>query len=135
MAQLSWEKLLSAKTLKQRTTAEGQSERDVLDGRSPYDSDLNRIIFSYPFRRLQDKAQLFPLEANDFVRTRLTHSLEVATLAKSLGISIAKQIEVKRKNDFGWKTEFIQHLPKVLECAGLVHDLGNPPFGHFGEKQ
>lgn len=134
MPKLSWDALLSKKTLIQRTTDEGQNNRDSFDGRSPFDSDFDRIIFSYPFRRLQDKAQLFPLEANDFVRTRLTHSLEVAALGKSLGISIAKQITEKRPKDYEWKDEHAINLPKVLECTGLVHDLGNPPFGHYGEK-
>lgn len=134
MHTLSWDKLLSDKTLKQRTTAEGQKDRDKYDGRSPFDSDFDRIIFSYPFRRLQDKAQLFPLESNDFVRTRLTHSLEVAALAKSLGISIAKKISADEPDKYEWKDEHAKNLPKVLECGGLVHDLGNPPFGHYGEK-
>ena len=133
MTQLSWEKLLSSETLVQRTTAEGQKGRDDYDGRTAFDSDYDRIIFSYPFRRLQDKAQLFPLESNDFVRTRLTHSLEVSALAKSLGISIAKRISIEKKDLYKWSEDYEKHLPKILECAGLVHDLGNPPFGHFGE--
>lgn len=133
MTQLSWEKLLSSETLVQRTTAEGQKGRDNYDGRTAFDSDYDRIIFSYPFRRLQDKAQLFPLESNDFVRTRLTHSLEVSALAKSLGISIAKEISKEKEDSYQWSKEYEKHLPKILECAGLVHDLGNPPFGHFGE--
>lgn len=130
---LSWKKLLSQKTLIQRTTEKGQKGRDDFDGRSSFDSDYDRIIFSYPFRRLQDKAQLFPLESNDFVRTRLTHSLEVAALAKSMGISIAKKLS-ENENLYDWLKSYENDLPKVLECAGLVHDLGNPPFGHFGEK-
>lgn len=130
---LSWKKLLSSKTLIQRTTEKGQKGRDSFDGRSSFDSDYDRIIFSYPFRRLQDKAQLFPLESNDFVRTRLTHSLEVAALAKSMGISIAKKLS-ENENLYDWLKSYENDLPKVLECAGLVHDLGNPPFGHFGEK-
>ena len=134
MTQLSWEKLLSSETLVQRTTAEGQEGRDKYDGRTPFDSDYDRIIFSYPFRRLQDKAQLFPLESNDFVRTRLTHSLEVAALAKSLGISIVERISADKKDKYEWDDKYKHDFPKILECAGLVHDLGNPPFGHFGEK-
>lgn len=133
MTQLSWEKLLSSETLIQRTTAEGQEGRDKYDGRTPFDSDYDRIIFSYPFRRLQDKAQLFPLESNDFVRTRLTHSLEVAALAKSLGISIVERISADKKDKYEWDDKYKHDFPKILECAGLVHDLGNPPFGHFGE--
>lgn len=136
MKELSWQKLLSTESLIQRTTAEGQKARDKYDGRTPFDSDYDRIIFSYPFRRLQDKAQLFPLDSNDFVRTRLTHSLEVAALAKSLGISIVKQIENEKNNSYDWNSAYepTASIPKILECAGLVHDLGNPPFGHYGEE-
>lgn len=134
MTQLSWKKLLSSETLVQRTTAEGQKGRDDYDGRTAFDSDYDRIIFSYPFRRLQDKAQLFPLESNDFVRTRLTHSLEVSALAKSLGISIVERISADKKDKYEWDDKYKHDFPKILECAGLVHDLGNPPFGHFGEK-
>ncbi|WP_061302237.1 deoxyguanosinetriphosphate triphosphohydrolase [Clostridium botulinum] len=108
-----------------------RSERKETDARSPFDSDYDRIIFSAPFRRLQDKAQVFPLEKSDFVRTRLTHSLEVATIARSIGISVEKElIQNGYLNDNYSKGD----IPVILKCAGLAHDLGNPPFGHYGEE-
>ena len=106
-----------------------RSKRDYTDARNLFDSDRDRIVFSSPFRRLQDKAQVFPLEKSDFVRTRLTHSLEVSSIARSIGISVENKlcengyIEQNQKG----------YIPVILECAGLAHDLGNPPFGHYGE--
>lgn len=122
----NWEKLLSTKTETDRSTFREN------DNRSPFDSDYSRITFSSPFRRLQDKTQVFPLEQNDFVRTRLTHSIEVASIARSLGKSISKKMV--NNDDYGWKDEFGQDICVILECAGLVHDIGNPPFGHSSEK-
>lgn len=116
--------LLNSNTEKKR------SKREENDGRNPFDSDHDRIIFSSPFRRLQDKAQVFPLERSDFVRTRLTHSLEVASIAKSIGISVEK--ELIKRNYIG--QDKCGYIPVILECAGLAHDLGNPPFGHYGEE-
>jgi dGTPase len=98
--------------------------------RSPYIIDADRIVFSSAFRRLQDKTQVFPLADNDYVRTRLTHSLEVASVARSLGTRVgAKLVERHRlgkrfhASDFG----------AIVSAAALAHDLGNPPFGHSGE--
>ena len=124
--ELNWEKILSVETESTRSKMRSN------DSRSPFDSDYSRITFSAPFRRLQDKTQVFPLEQNDFVRTRLTHSIEVASLARSLGKSISS--ELNKKNGYGWKEKFSYDLPVILECAGLVHDIGNPPFGHSSEK-
>lgn len=96
---------------------------------NPFDSDYSRVAFSSPFRRLQDKAQVFPLDQSDFVRTRLTHSIEVSGIARSLGVGLENflmevgNIDSKRQG----------HIPSVLSVAGLAHDIGNPPFGHFGE--
>lgn len=111
---------------------ESSIKKDSSDGRNAYDSDYSRIIVSAPLRRLQDKAQVFPLEQSDFVRTRLTHSLEVACFAKGLGLGVEKIL-----NERGLLSDEVlkQHsVAKILEIAGLVHDIGNPPFGHFGEK-
>ncbi len=102
------------------------------DSRSEFEKDYQRIISSASFRRLQDKTQVFPLDKSDFIRTRLTHSLEVANFARSIGRMIGKRII-----DEGVDPEFtdatIDDICSVLECAGLLHDIGNPPFGHFGE--
>ncbi len=124
---LNWETLLSEKTETDR------SGKRQYDNRSPFDSDYSRITFSAPFRRLQDKTQVFPLEQNDYVRTRLTHSIEVASLARSLGKSISNELD-KHENEYGWKKEYGNDICVLLECAGLVHDIGNPPFGHSSEQ-
>ena len=94
--------------------------------------DYHRIIGSASFRRLQDKTQVFPLDKSDFVRTRLTHSLEVSSLGKSLGQTIGENILEHRKNS-GFTPQMKEDISHILECAGLIHDIGNPPFGHFGE--
>lgn len=103
---------------------------DKSDGRNPFDSDYSRIMLSSHLRRLQDKAQVFPLERSDFIRTRLTHSLEVSCFARGLGLGAEKSLLEKgliSTNELGY-------IPKILEVAGLIHDVGNPPFGHFGEE-
>ena len=92
-------------------------------------SDRSRIIYSSSFRRLQQKAQVFSLEPNSSVRTRLTHSLEVADLGRTL----ANQIGFALKNDKLLTENNILALVSIVENACLLHDIGNPPFGHFGE--
>ncbi len=81
-------------------------------------------------RRLQDKAQVFPLQKDDVVRTRLTHSLEVSGLARSLGKAVGVQLEKMKE----FEREDTEKLEALLQTTGLIHDLGNPPFGHYGEK-
>ncbi len=100
------------------------------DGRNPFENDYGRLISSAPIRRLQDKTQVFPLEKSDFIRTRLTHSLEVSYIAGSIGQSIEKIL--LEKNDISINEKGL--LSSLLRVAGLIHDLGNPPFGHFGEE-
>ena len=100
------------------------------DLRTEFEKDYHRIIGSASFRRLQDKTQVFPLDKSDFIRTRLTHSLEVSSLAKSLGQNIAESILQK-----GLDPEFTEqsksNICDILLCAGLIHDIGNPPFRTF----
>ena len=96
---LSWEKLLSTQTETKRSPSRTYDERTY------FDSDYSRITFSAPFRRLQDKTQVFPLEQNDFVRTRLTHSIEVASIARSLGKSISSKLN-EDSDKYGWKKKF-----------------------------
>jgi len=100
--------------------------------RSAFERDYDRVIFSYPFRRLQDKTQVFPLPEQDFVHTRLTHSLEVSSVGRSLGKTVGEELLEKYQKllengfsqfDFG----------AIVSAACLTHDLGNPPFGHTGE--
>lgn len=100
------------------------------DGRNPFENDYGRLISSSPIRRLQDKTQVFPLEQSDYIRTRLTHSLEVSYIASSIGQSI-ENILIE-KNEI--KPEHRGYLSSLLRVSGLIHDLGNPPFGHFGEE-
>jgi dGTPase len=102
------------------------------DLRSEYEKDYHRIIGSASFRRLQDKTQVFPLDQSDFVRTRLTHSLEVSSFAKSLGQSVGRAI-LRDGRDPSFHLENQTDICDILSCAGLLHDIGNPPFGHFGE--
>lgn len=102
------------------------------DLRTEFEKDYHRIIGSASFRRLQDKTQVFPLDRSDFVRTRLTHSLEVSSFAKSLGQNISENIRKVIKDD-SFTAEDKAAVCDILQCAGLIHDIGNPPFGHFGE--
>ena len=127
---MNWEQLLSAK----RTRTNGAKARYVksTDLRSEFEKDYHRIIGSASFRRLQDKTQVFPLDKSDFIRTRLTHSLEVSSIAKSLGQNIGENIIVYKK-DSSFTPRMKEDICSILQCAGLIHDIGNPPFGHFGE--
>ena len=118
------EKMLSANRFFNSKTTDGA------DGRNPFENDYSRIVLSSYVRRMQDKAQVFPLAQNDFVRTRLTHSLEVSCFAKGLGLGVEtfmlnRGLLDDRQRGF---------IPSIAETAGLVHDIGNPPFGHFGEE-
>lgn len=117
---------------RRRSTSE---EASKLDGRTVFDKDYSRIVNSSFMRRLQDKAQVFPLKEGDFVRSRLTHSLEVSHFGHSMGLSISKYfIENSSKSEtLNLKQDEIGKISGILSTAGLVHDLGNPPFGHFGE--
>lgn len=99
---------------------------------SELERDYQAIITSSAFRRLQDKTQVFPLDKSDFVRTRLTHSIEVSTVARQLGLMVTKGNN-NYLNDALNNVDVVNDIPVVLSCAGLLHDIGNPPFGHFGE--
>ena len=101
-----------------------QSSTDL---RTEFEKDYHRIIGSASFRRLQDKTQVFPLDRSDFIRTRLTHSLEVSSLAKSLGQNISESIRTIIK-DKTFTPEHKAAVCDILQCAGLIHDIGNPPL-------
>jgi dGTPase len=121
---MQWAKLLSARRLGKENL-----QRAPKIGRSEFDADADRIIFSGVFRRLSRKTQVHPLAANDHVHTRLTHSLEAAQVGRSLGeelgIRVAKELPKQvRPADLG----------VIVQAACLAHDLGNPPFGHGGEQ-
>lgn len=99
--------------------------------RSAFEQDYDRIIFSHPFRRLQDKTQVHPLPEHDFVHTRLTHSLEVSSVGRSLGKRVG-EIILQRYPQLN-KTFSLFDFGAIVAAASLAHDLGNPPFGHAGE--
>jgi len=111
----------------------GQEHRHPVrhDDRTEFKRDYDRLIFSAPFRRLQNKTQVFPLPGSIFVHNRLTHSLEVASVGMSLGSDIARYLCAK-KRDF--IDTLIPEIGQIVATACLAHDLGNPPFGHSGEK-
>lgn len=98
--------------------------------RSDFQRDYDRMIFSSPFRRLQNKTQVFPLPGSVFVHNRLTHSLEVSSVGRSLSKEVLLRLEKDPKND----SRILQHIPDIVATACICHDLGNPPFGHSGEK-
>lgn len=102
---------------------------DAFEYRTEWERDYDRILFCTPVRRLADKTQVFPLERNDSVRNRLTHSHEVSNLARGMGTYLACHFDgVKTIENVG------RIIPPILASAGLAHDLGNPPFGHQGEQ-
>lgn len=126
---MEWKTLLSEK----RCIDEDSFCDKGRDLRSEFEKDHHRIIASASFRRLQDKTQVFPLDKSDFIRTRLTHSLEVSSIGRSLAENISARIIEKRLDaSFTFKTK--EAVCEILQCAGLIHDIGNPPFGHFGEE-
>lgn len=127
---MDWSRLLS---LKRFGDTEARYRKDQDEARLGFEVDFDRIIFSDSFRSLQDKTQVVPLSKTDFVHTRLTHSLEVSVVARSLGRLIGEQVLIKNPElvEKGYKmTDF----GAIVASAALAHDIGNPPFGHSGEK-
>lgn len=124
---MNWKQLISNKRL-------GQEYRHAKlhDDRSEFKRDYDRLIFSAPFRRLQNKTQVFPLPGSIFVHNRLTHSLEVASVGMSLGNDVAQQLIKGRYPEL--KDSMFEQIGQIVSTACLAHDLGNPPFGHSGEK-
>ena len=124
---MNWNSLLSAKRF---GSASSVPDNKTM-ARSQFQRDYDRIIFSSPFRRLQNKTQVFPLPGSVFVHNRLTHSLEVASVGHSLGNVLATELE-KREELAG--SDLFPILGSIVSAACLAHDMGNPPFGHSGEK-
>lgn len=127
---MNWNQLLSLKRFGDTQNRERKKQDETRLG---FEVDYDRIIFSDSFRSLQDKTQVVPLSKTDFVHTRLTHSLEVSVVARSLGRIVGEQVLLRhpelvnegyKMNDFG----------AIVATAALAHDIGNPPFGHSGEK-
>lgn len=121
---MNWNQLLSTKRFGQENY---YKKRD--DDRSEFQRDYDRLIFSASFRRLQNKTQVFPLPGSVFVHNRLTHSLEVASVGRSMGVNVAHRL--KNRNI---ETPYFEEIGSIVSAACLAHDLGNPPFGHSGEK-
>ncbi len=123
---MNWQQLISNKRL-------GQEYRhpERHDDRSEFKRDYDRLIFSAPFRRMQNKTQVFPLPGSIFVHNRLTHSLEVASVGMSLGNDVARDLKKIHPELAG---TLFEEIGTIVSAACLAHDMGNPPFGHSGEK-
>lgn len=122
---MKWEQLLST----QRLGMDNQASRP--DDRTEFQRDYDRLIFSAPFRRLQNKTQVFPLPGSIFVHNRLTHSLEVSSVGRSLGNDVSRLL---LQNHPWLYSTHLTELGSIVSAACLAHDMGNPPFGHSGEK-
>lgn len=127
---MNWQSLLSLKRYGD-SSARPRNKQDEL--RLGYDVDYDRVIFSQHFRSLQDKTQVIPLSQTGFVHTRLTHSLEVSVVARSLGRMAGARLLAKHSHlqELGYKSH---DFGAIVAAAALAHDIGNPPFGHSGEK-
>jgi len=124
---MNWEQLLS-------TERPGSRKKNTVQAdRSEFEKDTDRVIFSHAFRKLQDKTQVVPLPEQDFVHTRLTHSMEVSSVGRSLG-KITGKVLLERHSEIS-RTELDVHdFGNIISAACLAHDIGNPPFGHSGEN-
>lgn len=127
---MNWEQLLSLKRFGD-TQQRLRSSQD--ETRLGFDVDFDRIIFSSAFRSLQDKTQVIPLSETDFVHTRLTHSLEVSVVGRTLGRRVGK-ILLERYPNLKKKGYTFNDFGAIVAAASVTHDIGNPPFGHSGEK-
>lgn len=124
MQKMDWNRLLSPV----RLTLEERAN-DEEPGRSHYHKDYDRITFSASFRRLGKKTQVHPLAKNDHIHSRLTHSLEVSSVGRSLGILVGEKLKDKLPHGIS-----PMHIGQIVQAASLAHDIGNPPFGHAGEE-
>lgn len=125
MEKMNWERLISAKRFGMERYYDAKHDR-----RSVLQRDYDRLIFSAPFRRLQNKTQVFPLPGSVFVHNRLTHSLEVACVGRSLGYGVSDRL----KERYGAEGGHFDEIGSIVAAACLAHDMGNPPFGHSGEN-
>ena len=126
---MNWERLINDK----RFGLEDYHDPKKNLTRTDFRRDYDRLVFSSPFRRLQNKTQVFPLPGSIFVHNRLTHSMEVSCVGKSMADNIAVALK-RRYTAQGAPAEHFDHLGDIVAAACLAHDLGNPPFGHSGEK-
>ncbi|WP_242102495.1 dGTP triphosphohydrolase [Lysobacter sp. M2-1] len=124
---LNWENLLATDRL-DGPDRKKSIHAKIIDHRTDHERDFDRVVFCAPVRRLKDKTQVFPLDMHDGVRTRLTHSIEVSNLARSMGTSISYDVQ-----EIAAVPNSSRNVPALLAAIALTHDLGNPPFGHQGE--
>lgn len=125
---MNWEQLLSEKRLGKNDDSTDKKQNKA---RSDFERDYDRMVFSAPFRRLQNKTQVFPLPGNIFVHNRLTHSLEVSCLGRSLGNIVSRTLMERHPHKVFPSPSAIS---SIVSAACLAHDMGNPPFGHSGER-
>lgn len=123
---MNWHQLLKTDRPRNKTSVQNTS-------RNEYEKDIDRIIFSHPFRKLQDKTQVVPLPEHDFVHTRLTHSLEVSSVGATLG-KLAGEFILEQDPSLVEKGLQATDFRYIIQAACLAHDIGNPPFGHSGES-
>lgn len=126
---MEWRRLVCDK----RFGLEDYHEAGTGGSRSDFQRDFDRLVFSSPFRRLQNKTQVFPLPGSIFVHNRLTHSMEVASVGKSLANEIAAGLAPRYSEDTDTQRR-LSAIDEIVSAACLAHDLGNPPFGHSGER-
>ena len=119
---MKWNQLISSARWGKQNT-----QRSAHEQRTEFQRDYDRLIFSSPFRRLQNKTQVFPLPGSVFVHNRLTHSLEVSSVGRSLGADVARLL-IPRYT--GEDVTALESISAIVSAACLAHDLGNPPFGH-----
>lgn len=123
---MEWNKLLNNNRLRQSRRS------NPYDARNDFESDFGRIVFSPALRRMHDKTQVFPLTTNDNIHSRLTHSMEVLSIGYSMGVKLSENEQIqKRLNKDTY--HIFREIPIILKNSCLLHDIGNPPFGHFGE--
>lgn len=122
---MKWQQLISSARWGKQNT-----QRSATEQRTEFQRDYDRLIFSSPFRRLQNKTQVFPLPGSVFVHNRLTHSLEVSSVGRSLGADVARLLIPRYQ---GEDVAALESISAIVSAACLAHDLGNPPFGHEGE--
>ncbi len=122
---MNWNRLLSA-----RRFGMEKYHDDKHHDRTDFQRDYDRLIFSSPFRRLQNKTQVFPLPGSIFVHNRLTHSIEVSSVGRSLGVIVGRELRKK----YPAMDAALEEISSIVAAGCLAHDLGNPPFGHSGER-
>lgn len=127
---MAWSNLLDPTRIREVRTRE-TSHKVAGELRTEYERDRDRTVYSSPVRRLIGKTQVFPLDSNDLVRTRLVHSLEVSTVAEGLAAQATRDV-IRKREDLSEDQQ--RSISKIAETCGLLHDVGNPPFGHAGEQ-